>query len=242
MLMIGAIALSSCDEEPIVFDGQSESQTLVNFSSSSANLGIPLSSSISITVNFEVTSLADADRTFDVVVNETATDAVAGSVSFGSAVVPANSYEGSIQITGTDVGLSPGDLRTFTLDFVESNSVVSDGGLSVTVFLVCESNIPEGNWTAPDGGTVTLVRLDGDRYEFSNFNYGYYAPSNNPIRGIFGDICNILTLEGSTEFGVQWRGTGSYDPNTQTITFSSGVEDANFNPGSFGPPLTFTKQ
>jgi len=239
---LGMFALFSCDEEPLIFDGQGSTQTLVNFASGSADLGIPLSSTLSISVDFTVTSTAESDRTFDMVVNADATDAVAGSVAFGTATIPAGSYSGTIQLTGTDVGLVAGDIRTFTLEFVESATTVSDGGLAVNVFLVCESNIPEGAWTDPVGGTVTLTALSDDEYEFSNFNYGYYNPSNNPIRGQFKDICNNVSLQGSTEFGVAWRGAGVYDPAAGTISFGSGVEDSNFNPGIFGPALTFTKQ
>lgn len=243
-LILAAFSLGiySCDEEPVIFDAQGSSQTLVNFATSNANLGIPLSESTSLTVTFNVSATATSERTFNLVIDEEASNVVSGSVTLGTATVAANAYSGTFTITGTDVGLSAGDTRSLVVNFEENSTIVSDGSLSVSVFLVCESNIPEGNWTAPDAGTVTLTRLDGDVYEFSNFNYGYYNPSNNPIRGQFLDICNNLTLQGTTEFGVRWRGSGVYDPVAQTISFPDGVEDANFNPGIFGPPLVFVKQ
>lgn len=242
IFVLGMFALLSCEEEPLVFDGQVATQTLINFNSTTTGLGIPLGETVSITIDFNVTKTADTDRTFDMVVNADQSNAVAGSVTFGTAVIPAGSYSGSFTITGTDVGLEAGDTRILTIEFVESATVVSDGGLEVEVFLVCESNIPEGAWTDPVGGTVTLTKLSDDEYEFSNFNYGYYNPANNPIRGQFKDICNNVSLQGSTEFGVRWRGSGVYSPGAGTIVFASGVEDDNFNPGIFGPALTFTKQ
>ena len=118
----------------------------------------------------------------------------------------------------------------------------SFGGCGVAWAIACPSDIPTGAWTAPDGGTVQLTALGGGVYEFSNFNYSYYNASNNPIRGIFGDVCGGLSLQGATEFGVQWRGDGVYDATAGTISFPNGVEDTRYNPGTFGPSLTFTKQ
>ena len=115
----------------------------------------------------------------------------------------------------------------------------------LNLLFACDSEIPEGEWIERNNGgeSVTLSRINSVTYEFSNFNIDYYDPSFNPIRGIFTHNCetNELTLVGQTEFDVQWRGSGTYDPvdpAIPTITFPQ-VEDIAFNPGFFEGPWVF---
>lgn len=139
----------------------------------------------------------------------------------------------------------PDDIRDLVLNITNVSGAGADisvNGASVTqsMGITCPSNIPLGSWTNGNLGTVTLTSEGDGLYKFDSFNVSYYNPSNNPIEGFFQDICNTLTLYGSSRFGVQWRGTGTYDAATETITFAQ-VEDANFNPGIFDGPWVFTK-
>ena len=167
-------------------------------------------------------------------------------VSASTITIPANSSFGYIVIEGIGdaFGGDPSVVVTMALSIVSSDVGIRENrsSLSHNLSITCPSNIPEGEWTETNNGgeVVTLVHLGDGIYEFSNFNIAYYPPSNNPIRGIFSDVCNTLTLQDATEFGVQWRGEGTYDSDTQTITFPA-VEDVTFNPGAFSGPYVFVK-
>ena len=98
------------------------------------------------------------------------------------------------------------------------------GTCTKTVFLVCPSEIPLGNWitvqptddcnTFQVGGITTVLSSTGSaNYEFSNFDFGYFGNCCGPIRAQFIDLCNNLTLTGATEFGITWTGNGVYEPN-----------------------------
>lgn len=102
----------------------------------------------------------------------------------------------------------------------------SFGGCSVGWAVACPSQIPTGTWTTavtPDpggcntvqsaGSTPTITSLGAGLYEISNFDYGYFGNCCGNIRAQFQDVCNELTLTGTTEFGIQWMGTGTYVPD-----------------------------
>ncbi|WKN41757.1 hypothetical protein [Tunicatimonas pelagia] len=121
------------------------------------------------------------------------------------------------------------------------NSAASIYRVFVNYLVACPSEIPTGTWVEigeNDVSEATLTELNPGIYEFSDFNVNYYGAGSSPIRGVFADICNTLSLQGATDFGVQWRGTGVYDPVNQTITFQQ-VEDVAFSPGSFAGPYVF---
>lgn len=121
------------------------------------------------------------------------------------------------------------------------NSPASIYRVFVSYNVACPSEIPSGTWVEVgdnDVAETTLTKIGAATYEFSDFNVDYYGTDLSPIRGVFSDICNTLTLEGATEFSIAWRGRGVYDPVNQTITFEQ-VEDMTYNPGIFSGPYVF---
>lgn len=120
----------------------------------------------------------------------------------------------------------------------------SFGGCNFEFVITCPSAIPTGTWMETGEGNdvaeTTLTQLSPGVYEFSNFNVDYFG-ADFVMRGIFSDVCNTLTLQGTTEFSVQWRGTGTYDPATQTITFPE-VEDLTYGGGFKTGPWIFVYQ
>ena len=182
-------------------------------------------------------------------IDEANTTALAGvhynMISGNTIQIPAGSNFGSIEFEALGDGFSgPEEVVQIAFNLVSSDVMLSANYTSLIqeLSITCLSDIEEGDWLETNfGELVTLVSLDEGLYEFSNFNINYYDPGFNPIRGIFRDVCNTLTLEGATEFGVQWRGEGVYDPVALTITFEQ-VEDITFNPGIFAGPYVFELQ
>ena len=161
--------LTSCEEDVVIFDGEN-GQTVVQFGQSSANLAITIDDTGSVVVPVDVTTISDSDRTFNVSVVEEATTADPGSYSFGSIVVPAGEYNGSLTIDGVDnnVETTP---ESLVLEIAEGSDYRVEGQLNVSVFQVCP--VEDGTFTGmysitvdtpglfgcgvfPDGGVVEL--------------------------------------------------------------------------------------
>ena len=130
----------------------------------------------------------------------------------------------------------------------------SAGGCSVVWTVACPSDIPEGAWetNVPDGGggfyEIEVQALGAGAYSIPNMNLDYQPPfygtfTSLPIGGGFQDVCNTITFGRVAEFGVTWSGTGTYDPNTETITVPE-IFDPAFGQGPWnngGAGFVFTK-
>jgi hypothetical protein len=118
----------------------------------------------------------------------------------------------------------------------------SFGGCNVAWAVTCPSEIPEGEWevyvaSSNTTYTVNLTSDGGGNYSLDNFNLDYdvsfYDSFNNlPLSAAFSDICNTIILNGTADFGVTWRGQGTYDAATQTITFPS-ISDPAYGQGPY---------
>tara|TARA_R110001592_G_scaffold157863_1_gene388778 strand:- start:2305 stop:3030 length:726 start_codon:yes stop_codon:yes gene_type:complete len=216
LLSILALILVSCDEEVLVFDSQGSS-ALVKFDRGSADLPIELGSSSTITLGFTVSKLSDAVRTFDVEIDTDASNPVSGSYSVGTATVPAGSYSGTIQITGTDVGLEAGDPRALVLKFSEVEGVTPDGRLTLNLYLFCPSDLA-GEYTYQDGNRrpVTVTEISSGVYRVSRDNAFTTA---YPFT--ITDRCNDIEVSDAAieaNFGLEVTGTGVSDPANGMIT------------------------
>ncbi|MDX1627916.1 MAG: hypothetical protein R3345_04405, partial [Fulvivirga sp.] len=127
----------------------------------------------------------------------------------------------------------------------------SFGGCGVAWSVACPSEIPTGDWetaVSPDPGacnlfqsagfTPTLTDLGAGQYQLSNFDYGYFGNCCGNIRAIFNDVCNTITLTGTTEFGVAWRGEGQFIPDGGPAGKGQIILDCHFDATFGGPSAT----
>ena len=105
--------------------------------------------------------------------------------------------------------------------------------VNLTLRTLCTSAIPEGMYmetATSNGGESVLTKIGSNVYRLSDMNWGYYSRGYGAIFGEFTDVCDELTLAGvpgESNFGIAWIGTGSYDPDTNTLTFSGA--DGTYN-------------
>ncbi len=181
------VALSvSCDKdsERIVFDGNN-GQTLVAFSSSSASLPVSEKGPTTIMIPIDITTISSTERTFPVSVESTELDP--GAYTFGSIVIPANSYNGVLEVTGNDVDVEPIPTNLI-LQIDEGNDYVTTSKSTITIS-VFEDNPFTGEYlieqitpyiagaTLSDGAIVNIL-ASGDNVEFRSFdteNYPNYC-------------------------------------------------------------------
>lgn len=148
------------------------------------------------------------------------------------------------------------DGRILTHDEIENTicgPVNSRGTCTLTIPVVCPTDIPLGTWTnvtaggdcltyKSGGGDVELTLVGGILYELSDVDFGFYGVTT---RGRFTDICGTITMGGATEFGINWSGPGIYTPNGG-VNGKGRLEfpchfDATFNPG-YPEDLVFDKK
>ncbi len=110
--------------------------------------------------------------------------------------------------------------------------------VNIQLQTLCTSAIPEGTYVDDiSGGTAVLTKIGSNSYRLSDMNWccepgsGYYTRDYGEIFGEFSDVCDDLTLAGvpgEDQFGIAWIGSGTFDPATNTMTFT--VSDGTYNP------------
>lgn len=150
--------------------------------------------------------------------------------------IPAGEHFASVDYEILTYNIPPGE--TWDLTFTITDVQGGDAEISANyetytnrIETLCPSNIPEGTWIESRGVEVTITKLSDTRYEISQMNIGYYSGDYGDVFGEFVDVCNVLTLQGVQNpdaFNIAWIGSGTYDADAQTLTFS--VSDATYNP------------
>ncbi|MBK5214620.1 MAG: hypothetical protein JJE55_13275 [Flavobacteriaceae bacterium] len=130
LYLIGLIAIitSSCETHD---DYNPDRKTIIGFSQATRNINsIPEGGSRSSTVKVFVSDMTDADRTFNVIVVPVVNPdlyppTAPENYSFSpTVVIPANTREAELEITGIDVSLT--DVRTyFSLGFESTPDVIA---------------------------------------------------------------------------------------------------------------------
>ncbi|MDH7444489.1 hypothetical protein [Aquimarina sp. 2201CG14-23] len=262
--LLTTIILSSCEEDKILFDGN---QALVTFSAGIVDLPIEIDATGSVDVIANVTTLSTSERTFNVAVVEDETTAGPTTYSFGSIVIPANSYHGTLTINGVDDNVTPTPEK-LVLKIIEGQDFVTpDENLIVNIFQVCPVSdtlftgmyrideitpfLPFSGPTLNNGGVVEITS-DGLTRVFNTPNFPNFCSA--PIPFTFNLVCNETVViiqntncacnSGTDWFGPSTSGNSSYDPSDDSVfevTFSNDVQ----NDCGSGPVQTtyrFTKQ
>lgn len=114
--------LASCDEDAVVFDNVN-GDTAVSFKQTNFETSVP-QAGITVTVPVEITTVSSESRTFNVSILE-ADDTAA--ITLGSVVIPADSYEGSLDINldFTAIGGNDGELREASIQLTPSEGATT---------------------------------------------------------------------------------------------------------------------
>jgi len=139
-LFILSLVINSCgDFEPVVYD-QINGQTGVGFTTIESSVTVPVDG-VSTTITVQTTNKLSSARTFGVAVDDSSTGSSA-DYSIGSLSIPAESYEGTLDITFGNFNNLP-DLVTnklvLNLDLPEGASVVGSSSTTINYVkaLVC---------------------------------------------------------------------------------------------------------
>ena len=239
----------SCEEDSTYMDAYVGSDVMY-FTSSSTNFFITSNSS---TLNIKVvtTSTSSSDRSFEIEVDEenstSSNDYVLNSNSF---TIPANSYEGMIELGGNFDNASEDGTKLIIklksgVDVVDNMG--SNTSIEVNIYKLCESNLA-GEYTMtttygyhdflpnfnPNTIDVELEALTENTYEvLGDFTGGLWGDlyagiyGTSPREGVvITDICNTISWDQTAhtdQFGgyiVSGDSSSYLDPQTGNIYLS----------------------
>ena len=232
---MGLVVLASCEENEIPqIDADAEA---VQFENKSVSVTVPNEGDLTVTVPINITNVSSQERTFSVTANSAST-AVDGSYSIGTAVIPAGSYEGSVDVVLSPELLADGELYKLVLNILPSatGSTLNDEfTVSYNKEIVCNDYVvkivtdayaEETSWDIKDSdGNVVASGPD--------VPYGPAASAESRGKEYFHDVyledgCYTFTIydvyaDGQSDGGYE----GGYEVTCSILTVASGT-------GSFG--------
>jgi hypothetical protein len=182
-LLFICLVVVSCEEtEPISFDGR----TAVGFAETIVEISVPIGGTTE-TIGLVSTTKSNQARTFDVTVVDSSVEA--GDFSIGTATIPADSYEGTLDVTFNYDGLEdfvrntltlaievPGGGSAFppvTFNFLREYDITTFACGDLKLSIVADNYASETTWEVTDSsGTVVY---SGGPYEDSTAGQEYTA-------------------------------------------------------------------
>lgn len=213
ILFLFSAVLTSCDPERPMYDNIG-GQALIQFEGSSFDLPVPRTGEMTISIPISVSTVSTGDRKVTVSLVPDGTTLDAANYGFTSEVtIPANSYSGMLEVTGTNANLVIGEVETITfkLDGLSVGDFnINTDTVTVNVFLSCAYDPMEfvGTYAANEEGycdgcyevevtydaETDLFRFD-NLYETGGVTYIRFAYENS--------IASVdFKQDRSTNFGV----------------------------------------
>ena len=199
---------ASCEKggDPVIFDNQN-GQTLVSFANTSADLAVQVDATGSVEIPIEVSTISSTERTFPVSVVDEETTADPTSYSFGSIVIPANTYNATLTLDGIDNNVEV-ESKALVLSIDEGDGYVTGPNITVSVFQVCpvETGFFLGDYAitilSPGvfgegtyGPTGTVVEIRQGTGEFDRvFTANYFSDPRFPRDFRFSLVCNEIIV------------------------------------------------
>lgn len=250
-LLSSIIFFSSCSEtEPVIYD-PNNSQALVYFSRTNANLAIEIDATGQLVLPINVSTLSTEDRTVTVEVDVDRSTADTQNYTVAtSVVIPAGEYFGNLVIDGVDVTAetTPELLFLDIVSFSDATAVISPTTLEVSVFQFCPiaPGLFTGGYlmeeltpyvdgpTLNDGEVVTLVATSETGRRFATKNYPDYCGTN--MNFSFSLVCGEVIVAANQRSTCACTADGlffgpattpsTYDINDDTVfelTFTNDV-------------------
>ncbi len=211
------VAFTSCDEEiePSIQNGnEAQNRTFLGFTQAAYNLPVTIDDTGSLTVPLNASTISSADRTYNIVLDAEASTADPMTYTLPSSItIPANSYQGTMEIIGMDNDLVDAEIKTivFSLEGAPDNVDMDTNVITVNVFEVCpvpddylvgSYTIADSNGNFPVGETVTVSvgNTSEERVFETTFLPGTGVATVVPVR--FTLACNVFNLSADIDISV----------------------------------------
>ncbi|GAA4272239.1 hypothetical protein U6A24_21365 [Aquimarina gracilis] len=200
------VTLVSCEQDKVIFN---ESQTFVKFEETNKDVPIVIGSTASTEVPISVSSTSSSERSIPVEVVEDKTTVEAGTYTLGSITIPANSYEGKLDVNFVNGNGEFTEAKTLVVQIPSSADFSGAGELSFNVFEICpvDETLFVGEYymeqTAPipflfgqstlTHDTVVEVTANGLERSFDTFIFPFWC-STEVIPFKFNLVCNEIIV------------------------------------------------
>jgi len=260
VLFTGIIA--SCEEDVVIYDGTSGT-ALASFEVTAQDFPVSDEGESFTLVEVNASTISNVDRTIAVSIDEESTALAAEyNIVASTLVIPANSFEGFIKITGDFNAIPESVQRTLVLnlDSVEGAVLNEDKDqITVTLFRGCPlpENFAVGNYlleettelvdgpTLESGTVVEVTQTDGNPFgrQFQTFTFPDYC-STAKVTFKFSLICgdvisstnqgNCVCQQGQPFLFGPATVPGTYDAADDSVLFLAFTNDVTSN---CGPPV-----
>ena len=222
------VSFMACDKDDAIINNvyDNSGQTGVGFTTASTSVAVrPEGTSASVGV--QATTTSASARSYDVVVNAESTGAI-GDYTIGTVTIPADSYDGTLEVSFVDTNLEESVPYTLILDLQLPDGVAVVGSKTVTFnynkYLICndfvltmneDSYSDERSWDVTDEAGDIVESGDG---------YEYVSGGQQIIETMtLADGCYTFTIYDSYGDG-QFDGvtTGNYSLDCSIINVANG--------------------
>ena len=222
------VSFMACDKDDAIINNvyDNNGQTGVGFTTASTSVAVrPEGTSTSVGV--QATTTSASARSYDVVVNAESTGAI-GDYTIGAVTIPADSYDGTLEVSFVDTNLEESVPYTLILDLQLPDGVAVVGSKTVTFnynkYLICndfvltmneDSYSDERSWDVTDEAGDIVESGDG---------YEYVSGGQQIIETMtLADGCYTFTIYDSYGDG-QFDGvtTGNYSLDCSIINVANG--------------------
>ena len=222
------VSFTACDKDDAIINNvyDNNGQTGVGFTTASTSVAVrPEGTSTSVGV--QATTTSASARSYDVVVNAESTGAI-GDYTIGAVTIPADSYDGTLEVSFVDTNLEESVPYTLILDLQLPDGVAVVGSKTVTFnynkYLICndfvltmneDSYSDERSWDVTDEAGDIVESGDG---------YEYVSGGQQIIETMtLADGCYTFTIYDSYGDG-QFDGvtTGNYSLDCSIINVANG--------------------
>lgn len=212
----------SCDEsvEEVIYNGNpNENRTFISFPANVYNLPVTIDDTGSLDIILNSSTLSSSDRTFNVTLNTDPEITTADPATYtlpSTVTIPANSYQGTLTISGADNGLVDATIKqiVFNLTGLSDRDDIDNDEVIVNVFEVCpvpdtylvgEYDLVDSNGNFPtEQVTVSVGSTSTERVFNTTFLPGSGVDTVLPVT--ISLACNVFNLTPDIDITVSCTG------------------------------------
>lgn len=207
LIAFSFIAINGCKEN---LDPEISNVDFITFETDQVDLKVDKGSTNSASYEIYSSRMADASRTYNVVVSDETTADPASYTIPASITIPANSNVATLEVGVEDINIISTKLLVLKLEQTSGLIIGNDNEFTINLLRICVSSIA-GEYTYDSGKPVTVTEISPNNYEVSGDNY---FSSDYPFN--INDACDMLSVTGGflpDAYGIGIAGTGMVQSN-----------------------------
>ena len=207
LIAFSFIAINGCKEN---LDPEISNVDFITFETDQVDLKVDKGSTNSASYEIYSSRMADASRTYNVVVSDETTADPASYTIPASITIPANSNVATLEVGVEDINIISSKLLVLKLEQTSGLIIGNDNEFTINLLRVCVSSIA-GSYTYENGKPATVTETSPGNYEVSgDSQFGSDYPFN------INDACDVISVTGGflpDAYGIGIAGSGMVKPD-----------------------------